>query len=63
MSTQMLNDGTFDAANVAKVPASTKTMSYGGVVSKTLVLLIFTVIPFWIGYRWGWKRCRRAAGY
>ena len=28
-----------------------------------LLLLIFTVIPFWIGYRWGWKRCRRAAGY
>jgi hypothetical protein len=25
-----------------------------------LLLLIFTVIPFWIGYRWGWKRCRRA---
>ena len=50
MSTQMLNDRTFDAANVAKVPASAKTMSYGGVVSKTLVLLVFTVIAA----SWGW---------
>ena len=28
-----------------------------------LLLLIFTVIPFFIGYKWGWKRCRQAAGY
>ncbi len=28
-----------------------------------LLLLLFTVIPFFIGYKWGYKRCRVAAGY
>jgi hypothetical protein len=26
-----------------------------------LLLLVLSVIPFWIGYRWGWRRCRRGA--
>lgn len=50
MSTQMLNDSTFDAGNLAKVPAAARTMSYGGVVSKTLVLLVFTVIAATFGW-------------
>ena len=24
-----------------------------------LLLFVLSVIPFWIGYRWGWKRCRQ----
>ena len=44
MSTQMLNDRTFEAGNVAKVKASPASMTYGGVIAKTLVLLVLTVI-------------------
>jgi uncharacterized YccA/Bax inhibitor family protein len=46
----MLNDNTFDAANVAKVSASTHSMSYGGVVLKTLFLLVVTVIAAAFGW-------------
>lgn len=50
MSTQMLNDRTFETGNIAKVKATTSSMTYGGVVGKTLVLLVFTVIAA----SWGW---------
>jgi len=50
VSTQMLNDRTFDASNVAKVKASPASMTYGGVVAKTLVLLILTVIAASFGW-------------
>src|SRR5262245_38978836 len=46
----MLNDRTFEAANIAKVPASTKSMTYAGVVAKTIVLLVFTVIAASFGW-------------
>jgi hypothetical protein len=35
----MLNDRTFETANVAKVKATSSSMIYGGVIAKTLVLL------------------------
>ncbi len=50
MSTQMLNDRTFETSSVAKVKATTSSMTYGGVITKTLVLLVFTVIAA----SWGW---------
>lgn len=51
MSTQMLNDKTFEASNVAKVKASPASMTYGGVVAKTLVLLVLTVIAASFGWQ------------
>ena len=51
MSTQMLNDKTFDASNVAKVKASPASMTYGGVVAKTLVLLVLTLIAASFGWQ------------
>jgi uncharacterized YccA/Bax inhibitor family protein len=46
----MLNDRTFDAGNVAKVKASATSMTYGGVIAKTLVLLVLTVIAASFGW-------------
>ena len=51
MSTQMLNDKTFEASNVAKVKASPASMTYGGVVAKTLVLLVLTLIAASFGWQ------------
>jgi len=50
VSTQMLNDRTFEAANVAKVEATSSSMTYGGVIAKTLVLLVLTVIAASFGW-------------
>jgi uncharacterized YccA/Bax inhibitor family protein len=47
----MLNDKTFEASNVAKVKASPASMTYGGVVAKTLVLLVLTVIAASFGWQ------------
>ena len=51
MSTQMLNDKTFEASNVAKVKTSPASMTYGGVVAKTLLLLVLTVIAASFGWQ------------
>jgi uncharacterized YccA/Bax inhibitor family protein len=47
----MLNDRTFEASNVAKVKPSAATMTYGGVVAKTLVLLVLTVVAASFGWQ------------
>jgi uncharacterized YccA/Bax inhibitor family protein len=47
----MLNDKTFETSNVAKVKASSSSMTYGGVVSKTLVLLVLTLIAASFGWQ------------
>jgi uncharacterized YccA/Bax inhibitor family protein len=51
VSTQMLNDKTFEASNVAKVKTSPASMTYGGVVTKTLVLLVLTLIAASFGWQ------------
>jgi len=57
MSTQMLNDRMFDAEQRDKLgaTASTATMSYGGVVGKTLLFLLILVIAA----SWGWQNADR----
>jgi uncharacterized YccA/Bax inhibitor family protein len=47
----MLNDKTFESSNVAKVKASPSSMTYGGVVTKTLVLLVLTLIAASFGWQ------------
>ena len=52
MSTQMLNDRTFDAEQRGKLGAeATGTMTYGGVVAKTLLFLGVLIVAA----SWGWQ--------
>jgi uncharacterized YccA/Bax inhibitor family protein len=51
MSKQMLNDQTFTAANIQKVDAAaTRSMTVGGVVSKTFLLLAITLVCAGVGW-------------
>src|SRR4051812_15090634 len=47
----MLNDRTFQAPNVAKVKATPSSMTYGGVIAKTLVLLVLTIVAASFGWQ------------
>jgi uncharacterized YccA/Bax inhibitor family protein len=56
MSTQMLNDRTFDAEQRAKLATERAgTMSYGGVIAKTLAFLVVLLIAA----SWGWQNADR----
>jgi hypothetical protein len=40
-------------------PPTTKSIIPLVIFIVLLLLFVLSVIPFWIGYWWGWKRCRR----
>ena len=42
-------------------PATAKSIVPRIALLVLLLLFVLSVVPFWIGYKWGWRRCRQAA--